>query len=617
MKRLLFYIGLIVPAGLALSGCATELTTSPDAQPPNVILVLTDDQGYGDLSCHGNPILKTPNMDRLYAQSVRLTDFHVDPCCSPTRAALLSGQYSDRTGVWHTILGRSIMRTGTPTLADLFGRAGYRTALFGKWHLGDNYPYRPQDRGFDEVLEFGAGAIGNMPDYWRNDYFDDTYHRNGKPESQQGYCNDIWFDEAIRFARDNRNRPFFCMVATNLPHYPFFAPQELIDRFKTVTDDQKLRAYYACLASIDDNLGKLMAALEQQGLARNTILIFMSDNGADPWVGPIRTDDNHFVTSGYNAGMRGGKISEYEGGHRVPCFVRWPAGGIAGGRDVDQLTAHFDWMPTLIEACGLDKPRKTPLDGRSLLPLLQGKATNWPDRTVFVHNQRVDFPVKGKNYQAMTGRWRMVNGAELYDIKADPGQKHDVAAAHPQVMKQLRTEYDRWWASLHPAHQQYTVIPVGDPDANPTRLTAHDWHGAPCWDQSHAKRGALRTGTWVIDVVRDGEYAVELRRFPPEADLPIQGGGEAGQKRAVSQAELKIGQLTTVKMLGESVTVVRFHVGLRKGVTCLSATFSDGGEINMGAFYVTLERTRDASQKDLERYRPSDPDKVVRPPKTE
>lgn len=616
MKYQLCSISLIATAGLALAGCAMENASSPNAAQPNVILVLTDDQGYGDLSCHGNPVLKTPHMDRLYGQSVRLTDYHVDPCCSPTRAALLTGRYSDRAGVWHTIMGRSIMRTGTPTLADLFKGAGYRTALFGKWHLGDNDPYRPQDRGFDEVLGFGAGAIGNLPDHWGNDYFDDTYHRNGKPEPQTGYCNDIWFDQAIRFAGDNRDRPFFCMVATNLPHHPFHAPRELIDRFKTVTEDEKMQAYYACLTSIDDNLGKLMDALDRLGLARNTILIFMSDNGADPWVGPIRTDENHFVISGYNAGMRGGKISEYEGGHRVPCFVRWPDGGIGGGRDVDQLTAHLDWMPTLIAACGLSEPRVA-LDGRSLLPLLRGDAMDWPDRTLFVHNQRVDFPVKGKNYQAMTQRWRMVNGTELYDIKADPGQRHDVAAAHPQVVKQLRDEYDRWWASLKTTHEQYTVIPVGDPKANPTTLTAHDWHGQPCWDQVHARRGSLRTGTWVIDVKRDGMYAVELRRFPPEANLSIRGGGNAGQLRPVTEARLKVGNLSTMGKIDESATVVRLRAMLRQGVTCLSATFSDGDQIHMGAFYVTIKRTGDATPQELQDYRPSDPDTVIRPAKSE
>jgi arylsulfatase A-like enzyme len=197
--------------------------TSPRNQgkPPNVVLVVTDDQGYGDLGCHGNPILRTPNLDALYRQSVRLTDFHVGPTCAPTRASLMTGRYCNRTGVWHTIMGRSLLRRDEVTMADVFAAGGYRTGIFGKWHLGDNYPFRPQDRGFHEVLVHGGGGVGQTPDTWGNDYFDDTYLHNGTPEKFSGYCTDVWFDGAMRFIEANRDRPFFAYLATNAPHSPY------------------------------------------------------------------------------------------------------------------------------------------------------------------------------------------------------------------------------------------------------------------------------------------------------------------------------------------------------------------------------------------------------------
>ncbi|MCK4999127.1 MAG: sulfatase-like hydrolase/transferase, partial [Anaerohalosphaera sp.] len=210
----------LTTAGLTLStpfpGCANSAQTSKSkTKHPNVILIITDDQGYGDLACHGNKIIKTPNMDSLYAQSTRLTNFHVGPTCAPTRAALMTGRYCNRTGVWHTVMGRSMLRKDETTIANVFTDTGYKTAFFGKWHLGDNYPFRPQDRGFQEVLAHGGGGITQAPDHWNNDYFDDTYFHNGTHKKCTGYCTDVWFENAIKFIEQNKNRPFFCYLATN------------------------------------------------------------------------------------------------------------------------------------------------------------------------------------------------------------------------------------------------------------------------------------------------------------------------------------------------------------------------------------------------------------------
>ncbi|NOR15818.1 MAG: sulfatase-like hydrolase/transferase, partial [Candidatus Aminicenantes bacterium] len=401
-------------------------------RPPNVILVMTDDQGYGDIGAHGSPYVKTPTLDRLYETSIRFTNFHVDPCCSPTRAALLTGLYSARTGVWHTIGGRSLLRKDKLTIADVFQDSGYRTGIFGKWHLGDNYPFRPQDRGFQEVLVHGSGVVGNRWDHWGNDYYDDTYYRNGKPEKFEGYCNTIWFEEALKFIEENRKRPFFCFLSTNIPHAPLNVDKNYSDPYLARVSEQ-LANYYGMLTKFDEDLAGFLSRLQELEQEENTLLIFMSDNGPCPWYGGIKIDEQGFVEEGYSAGMRGGKIWGYENAHRVPFFLRWPEGGMGGGWDQDTLAAHIDLLPTLIDICGLAEPAGINFDGRSLVPLLTNRESTWPDRSLFVHNQRVDFPIKYKDYQVLTPRWRLVKREteELYDIDQDIGQRKNIAAQHP------------------------------------------------------------------------------------------------------------------------------------------------------------------------------------------
>ena len=322
---------------------------------PNVVLILTDDQGYGDLGCTGNPVLKTPHLDRLYRDSVRLANFHVDPTCSPTRAALMTGRYSTRTGVWHTVMGRHMPRADERMMPQVFAENGYATAIFGKWHLGDNFPFRPRDRGFQEALIHGGGGVGQIPDYWGNDYFDDTYSRDGRPEKFSGYCTDVFFREATRFIESHRDRPFFVELATNAPHGPYRVADEWREPYASKVDgDAELATFYGMIANIDDNVGRLRRRLEELGLADDTLLIFLTDNGTahGATFSDARGNDGKLV-SGYNAGMRGRKGSPYEGGHRVPCFLHWPAGKLTGGRDVDGLSAHLDLLPTLIDLCGL------------------------------------------------------------------------------------------------------------------------------------------------------------------------------------------------------------------------------------------------------------------------
>ena len=406
-------------------------TAAAAATRPNVVLIMTDDQGFGDLACHGNKILKTPALDRLHSQSVRLTNYHVDPTCSPTRSALLTGRYSTRTGVWHTIMGRSMMHTDEVTLAEVFAAGNYRTGCFGKWHLGDNYPLRPQDQGFHEVLVHGGGGVGQTPDFFGNDYFDDTYWHNGQTVKQKGYCTDVFFDAALRFidgksSNGGGDKPFFCYIPTNAAHGPFLVADKYKKPYLDAGVPARRAAFYGMIANIDENVARLRKHLAASGLADNTLLIFTTDNGTAAGAGR---------GGGFNAGLRGTKGSEFDGGHRVPCFWYWPAGGLTGGRDVAQVTAHIDMLPTLSTICGLKPLTDRTIDGTSLVPLLSGNVDKWPARTLFVHSQRLEFPRKLRKCAVMTDRWRLVNGKQLFDLNADYGQKTTITSASAWVTR--------------------------------------------------------------------------------------------------------------------------------------------------------------------------------------
>jgi arylsulfatase A-like enzyme len=581
-------------AALPLWWAAGEYGLSAEPpRGPNVVLVMTDDQGYGDLACHGNPMIRTPNLDRLHRQSVRLVDFHVDPTCSPTRSALMTGRYSSRTGVWHTIMGRSLLRRDEVTLAEVFSAAGYRTGIFGKWHLGDNYPSRPQDQGFQETLVHGGGGVGQTPDAWGNDYFDDTYWHNGRPEKFNGYCTDVFFDAALKFIQENRERPFFCYLPTNAPHGPYLVAEKYSQPYADRGVPPSMAAFYGMITNIDENVGRLLDRLEEWKLAENTILIFMTDNGtaagvaraappgrraAGSAVGSGRNSDPSRY-AGFNAGMRGQKGSEYEGGHRVPFFVRWPD-KFQGGRDVDQLAAHVDVLPTLAELCGLKLPEGVKLDGRSLAPLLRAAGQPaWPERTLVVHSQRIEQPQKWKTCAVMTERWRLINGRELYDIQADPGQTRNLASEHPDEVARLRQAYDAWWEDISARFEEYVEIVLGSPHENPVRLTCHDWHTEQSqvpWNQSMVRQSPRGNGFWAVDVQRAGRYEFILRQQPPKARLPLEA----------VEARLKIGDVDVTQRVPAGATSVTLEAEVPAGKTRLQTWLISKDAQSRGAFFV-------------------------------
>ena len=508
-----FFISTLAPAFVF----AGDPTVRLRKNAPNVVIVITDDQGYGDLSCHGNPVLKTPSLDALYAESIRLTDYHVSPTCAPTRSSLQSGHWANRTGVWHTIMGRSMLRVGEPTIGEVFSNSGYATGMFGKWHLGDNYPFRPEDRGYTHVLRHGGGGVGQTPDVWDNAYFDDTYFLNGTPTKFKGYCTDVFFENAKQFIAEQAeaNKPFVAYISTNAPHGPLHAPVESAKKY--ADQNKKLANFFGMIDNIDTNVGQLRAFLTEKNLADNTIFIFTTDNG---------TAGGKNV---FNAQMRGKKGSQYDGGHRVPFFVYWPAGELNRPTDVKPITHAVDVLPTLIDLCKLKVDAELKFDGKSIVSLLRGKPdpeVDWNNRVMITDSQRVKDPIMWKASSVMTSRWRLIDGKELYDMDSDPSQKRDVAAAYPAEVRELRAQYQTWWEEIEPSFSDATAIIVGNSAENPARLTCHDWicEVNPPWNQSAVRRAKTTprgTGFWNIEVETAGKYRIELRRWPKEANAGV------------------------------------------------------------------------------------------------
>ncbi|MBL9189649.1 MAG: arylsulfatase [Opitutaceae bacterium] len=601
-------------------------TASAAATRPNIVFVITDDQGYGDLGFTGNPVVKTPHLDRLASESSQLKDYHVAPTCSPTRSALLTGHWTNRTGVWHTVNGRSMLRENEVTLGQMLKAHGYATGMFGKWHLGDNYPYRPEDRGFTEVYRHGGGGVGQTPDLWDNSYFDGSYFHNGRIVPAKGFCTDVFFTQAQRFIREQAaaKKPFLAYIALNAPHGPLHAPQTYLDLY--ASQPPALAAFFGMITNIDDNVGTTRALLRELGIADNTLFIFTTDNG---------------TASGakvFNAGMRGQKGSEYEGGHRVPFIAHWPAAGWTKPHVNDILCHAVDIVPTLLDVTGAPTPAGLKFDGRSIRPLLEpaGSTATWPhERMLVTDSQRVRDPIKWKQTAVMSGPWRLVNGKELYDIKADPGQERNLIAEQPARAAKMRAFYDAWWAELEPTFAQTTEIYLGHPDHPVVSLTGHDWiqEALPPWNQQHirvadgfaparaaAGKGknakapnakattdkSAHAGHWAVKVVTAGRYEISVRRWPAEANHPITAALPPGENvpgadvafRArpgiaipATTATLRVdGRDVTSLPVRASDTAVAFTTTLTAGSHQLAPVFvtADGHEV--GAYYAIVTK---------------------------
>lgn len=574
---------LVVAGAVLLAGVSVIRAAS---ERPNVIIIITDDQGYGDLGLHGNPVLATPHLDRLGRQGVRMENFYVSPVCAPTRASLLTGRYHYRTGVVDTYRGRAMMAPGEATLAELLRSAGYRTGIFGKWHLGDNHPLRAMDQGFDESLVHRGGGIGQPSDPpGGTNYFDPVLWRNGRAMTNRGYCSDVFTDATIDFVRRQTTRPFFTLLAFNAPHTPLIAPpagyekyrkQSLAhDRFPTVgqplvgdADEDAIARVYAMIENIDANVGRLLAALDELRLANNTIVIFLTDNGPQG----VR----------YNGGLRGRKGSVFEGGIRVPCLWRWPA-QLPAGVVVDRPAAHIDVVPTVLAACRVRAPRSAVFDGRNLLPWLRNPAAVWPERTLYFQWHRGDAPELYRAFAARSGRFKLVQPEsvaetnwvgppvfQLYDLAHDPYERRDVAADHPDIVERMRTGYEAWFREVGRTRGFAPVrIYLGTRHENPVTLTRQDWRGM------RAEWSPRGLGHWEVDVRRAGRYDVTLQFGP------VAGGTTAHFDVRDVHAELA---------LPPGAVEARFpDLWLPRGPARLRAWLAAGGT-NVGVQFVDVMR---------------------------
>ena len=543
-------------AALALPGCGPVLRRPGGegaAAKANVLLVMTDDQGWGDVHSHGNSKIDTPVMDRLAGQGARFDRFFVSSVCAPTRASLLTGRYHVATGVTGVTRSREIMRSEEVTIAEVFRQNGYATGAFGKWHNGEHYPNHPLGQGFDEFFGFCGG-------HWNN-YFDTPLEHSGRIVPTEGYITDVLTDAAIDFIIRNKDRPFFCYLPYNAPHAPFQVPDRYFEKYKQRGLDDKNAAVYGMVENIDDNLGRLLEQLDTLGLAvprrkaglvpqeaGNTVVIFLTDNG------PNGSDR-------YNGGMKGSKGSVHEGGIRVPFFIRWP-GRIPAGVTIEPIAAHIDLLPTLVDLLGLSMPEGPPLDGTSLAPLLRGQAAGWPDRMIFSCRSKVsDGKVPPYPGSVRTQRYRLVNGKganwELYDMSADPGQKKDIAGEHPEIVQRLSVAYLAWFEQVTADYVDRPPIPVGYPEAPLVNLPApesyfegnikyangagyaHDWFTG--WESTED------SAWWDIDVVRPGQFEITLMYTCPPEDVGSRVQVAAGDHAVEGEVSLAVAHENRVR----------------------------------------------------------------------
>jgi arylsulfatase len=565
-----------------------------EPQKPNVLIVMTDDQGLGDFSFMGNPVLKTPNLDAFAREAVRLTDFHVCPMCSPTRGQLLTGLSALRNGATSVTAGRTFLRPGIPTMADVFAKAGYATGIFGKWHLGDSYPHRPLDKGFQEsIYHLGWGQLQSTPEFdWP--LIDGRFFHNGQQERYQGHSTDFWFDSAMAWMKTcrERNQPFLCYLPTNAPHGPHIDLEEYIAPYR----GKGPAAFFGMIAHVDKRFGDLERFLADEKLRENTIVIFMTDNGGTAGV------------STFNAGLRAGKTTYYDGGHRVPCWIRWPAGKLGEPRDIALPAQNTDLLPTLCELCGIDPPKFAAEDelyrGMSLASLLWEKEQKLPDRKFVVQYGQIP-----QKFEACVvwGNWRLVKGEELYDSEVDRAQTTNVAAGNPAVVKEMRDYYEAWWKGLAPIVNDFVPISIGAKEQPVVELTSGDWEGIYADNSGYVREavGGPTGGHWHIQVEEAGDYEFTLRRWPEQTKVALgdkyepSGRSPANKAKSktagfpsIARAKLTIaGQQAEVaanpKEPGVTITVRKVPAGKTK----LKTWFADGdGQDLCGAFFVTVRR---------------------------
>ncbi|MGY8768774.1 MAG: arylsulfatase [Pirellulales bacterium] len=547
------------------------LVAKAQAERPNVIVIMSDDQGVGDYGFMGNDLIKTPSLDAMHKRSGFLSNFYVSPVCAPTRASLMTGRYNYRTRCIDTYVGRAMMDTEEVTLAEFLRDAGYQTGIYGKWHMGDNYPLRAMDQGFQDSLVHRGGGIGQPSDPIgaEGKYTDPILIKNGEEVQMQGYCTDIYFDAAMQFITDSKkaNKSFFTYIATNTPHGPFHdVPEELLAEYKKTDfspiiiknlkpaqlekENDKLARIAAMITNIDENIARLFKKLDALNLTENTIVIFLNDNGPN--------------SARYVGNMRGSKTGVDNGGIRSPLLMHWPAKMNATNQS-DIMCAHIDLLPTILDACDVDVPQGHKLDGRSFLPLLTQTDVKWPKRQIVFQTHRGNVPMEYHHFAIHEDPWKLVHPSgfgkesfpgkpkfELYNLKKDPKQQNDLASQNTKVLNRLKAGYQRWFKDVSSTREDNYAPPrivIGTPHEMRSVLTRQDWRhveGAPWASNSN--------GFWLLEAPEAGDYELELifKETRPAGKATVTVGKvtkqldiPAGQKRGhITKIKLPAGKQT-------------------------------------------------------------------------
>ncbi len=553
--------------------------------PPNIVLIMTDDQGYGDFGFTGNTAIQTPNIDSMAENGVVFQNFYVCPVCSPTRACLMTGRYNYRTRVVDTYQGRSMMEPEEVTIAELLSENGYRTGIFGKWHLGDSYPMRPQDQGFHRSLVHRGGGIGQSSDPLdgQGQYQDPVLLSDGNLTRHEGFCTDIYFQNAIQFMRAciRDDQRFLVYIADNCPHTPLHqVPADWYEKYRNrdltnaalpsnapneinVSGDSDFHArVFSMVSNIDENLGQLMRFLESSGVAENTLVIFLTDNGPNS----LR----------YVAGLRDKKTSVYEGGIRTPMICYWPA-RIKTGATCLSRHAHIDVLPTLLDACGIAKPEKPKLDGRSFLPAIENPATAFPSRTLFFQTHRGNRPQRFHHFAAIRDPWKLVHASgfrkqrfdgppqfELFNLSNDSSETNNVASANPEIVQQLVQEYESWFDDVSNTRTDNFEVPrivIGDAHELVTVLTRQDMR------EFEDSDGAGKQKAWRLRSEADSRFDITLYFHQPTR---------------ATEATLQIGKRTLTSPLDENTRMAKFE-----------AVRVRPGEIDLTGFYLRPDSERE------------------------
>lgn len=512
---------------------------------PNILIIIMDDLAWGDLACHGNPYTRTPHLDKFYEQSTHMTRYCSGPLCTPARASLMTGRYHLRTRAIDTYIGRAMIDPAEKTLAHILGDTGYETGIFGKWHLGDCYPLRPIDMGFQTAVVHRGGGIGQPGDhpdnYGRESYFDPILNVNGTDERVEGYCTDIFTDATMQFieknSRENPDQPFFAYLATNAPHSPFQIAENWVQPYRNMGINETHARVYGMVENIDWNVGRVLDKLDTLGIADDTLVIYTSDHGPCPSANDMNASPDKRIR--YNGGLRGLKGQLYEGGVRVPSFWRW-IGQFAAGKDLDVVSSPIDILPTIASICGVTVPDN--IDGIDLAPHLCGESPHEAeDRRLFMQWHRGDSPIRYRNYAVITQQYKLyrpheVQSDELYDIINDPFEKHNIAESNPSLVTELRGHYDNWFdnvSTTRPNNYAAPRIVLGTDHETTTILTRQDWriHGEDGWGDEH-------NGHWEVHYAASVDYQVSIYFSRPlksgtiflnlgykELSQPIEAGG--------------------------------------------------------------------------------------------